>query len=205
MADRKRKGRPGTWEGFEITRPRLPLKIAAEIDKIRDQFDDPEDALEFILGSLDRKPKMQRLKFYDFRVSATPGITGQSETGSYEERDVPLLFLKNPEKCFLARVAGDSMKDAGITNGAFIVVEAMNPLFQAPPNHSIVTAVVEGDQVVIKRYQQRQNHHELLSENSKRKYPPILISSEMSEHQSAYIFGIYQRVIPESLIDYVSF
>jgi DNA polymerase V len=127
-------------------------------------------------------------------------MTGFGEDSSYEEREVPLLLLKNADKCFLVRVAGDSMQDAGIQDGAFIVAEKMNPLFERPPNGSIVVAAVE-DQMIIKRYRHRHNKYDLISENRNRNYSPISISSDMSDHHSIYIFGVFQRVIPESMID----
>ncbi|MBW4489916.1 MAG: S24 family peptidase [Trichocoleus desertorum ATA4-8-CV12] len=192
-------GRPSTWGNLEVVRPRLPLNIVTEIDYIRDQFTDPEDAHQYILGCLNGTLKMQRMKLYDFRISATPGITSPGGDASYEEIEVPSILLKNPNKSFLARAAGDSMKDAGIPDGAYIVAKEMNPLFESPPDRAIVTAVVN-DQILIKRYRYRYNKHELLSENRRKNYPPIVISSDMSDHDSIFIFGVFERVIPDSMM-----
>jgi DNA polymerase V len=193
-------GRPPLWGELPISRPRLPLGIVAEIDRIREQFTDPEDAHQYILECLTRKPKVRRLKLYDCRISATPGISASGGDNSYEEREVPLLLLKNPAKSFLVRVAGASMVDAGIGDGNFIIAEERNPLFENPPNRAIVTAVVD-DQILVKRYRYRQNKHELLSENQSRNYPSISIELDASDHNSIYIFGIFQRVIPESMMN----
>jgi SOS-response transcriptional repressor LexA len=200
--DKKREnyGRPPRWGELLISRPRFPLDIVAEIDRIRDQFTSPEDAQQYILDCLTRKIKMQRLKLYDCRVSASPGITAVIDNASYEEREVPLSFLKRPEKSFLVRVVGDSMEDAGIRNGDFLIAEEMNPLFEEPQSGAIVIAVVN-DQLLVKRYRHSRNGHELLSENRRKKYPSILISSDASDQYSIYIFGIFQRVISNSLID----
>ncbi len=174
--------------------------MVAEIDRIRDQFTSPEDAQRYILNCLNHKIKMQRLKLYDCRVSATPGITAASDNASYEEREVPLPFLRRPEKSFLVRVVGDSMEDAGIHNGDFLVAEEINPLFEKPQSGAIVVAAVD-DQLLVKRYRCWRNRHELLSENKRKKYPPIVISADTSDHYSIYIFGVFQKVISKSLID----
>jgi len=192
-------GRPPRWGDLRLSRPRLPLDIVAEIDRIRDQFSSFEDAHQYILDCLNCKIKMQRLKLYDCRVSATPDITAASDNASYEEREIPLSFLKKPEKSFLVRVAGDSMEDAGISNGDYLIAEERDPLFGHTESGEIVIAVVD-DQLLVKRYRHQRHRRELISENRRKNYPPIVISSDSSQQHSIYIVGVFLRVIDESLI-----
>jgi len=196
-------GRPPRWGDLSLSRPRFPLDIVAEIDRIRDHFSSPEDAQQYILDCLNRKIKTQCLKLYDCRVSATPDITATSDNASYEKREIPLSFLKKPEKSFLVRVAGDSMQDAGISNGAYLIAEERNPLFERTENGEIVIAVVD-DQLLVKRYRDWQRGRELISENRRKNYPPIIISSDSSQQHSIYIIGVFKRVIDESLISLIN-
>jgi DNA polymerase V len=193
-------GRPPRWGDLPLSRPRFPLDIVAEIDRIRDQFSSPEDAQQYILDCLNRKITMQRLKLYDCRVSATPDITAASDNASYEEREIPLSLLKKPEKSFLVRVAGDSMEDAGISNGDYLIAEERHPLFGHTESGEIVIAVAD-DQLLVKRYRHWRHRRELVSENRRKNYPPIIIPSDSSQQHSIYIIGVFQRVIDESLID----
>lgn len=192
-------GRPSRWGDLLISRPRLPLDIVTEIDKIRDQFSNPEDAQQYILDCLNCKTKLHRLKLYDCRVSATPGITAASDNAGYEEREIPLSFLKKPEKSFLVRVAGDSMEDAGIPDGAYLIAEERDPLFGYTKSGEIVIAVVD-DQLLVKRYRHWRNRRELLSENRRKNYPPIDILQDDSQQGSIYIIGVFQRVIDGTFI-----
>lgn len=204
--EKKGRGRPKGWGNLSMSkvRPRYPLSIVAEIDRIREQFVDPEDAEQHILDCLTRKVRMQRLKLYDCRVAATPGITAFADSGDYEEREVPMSLLKRPDKSFLVKVAGDSMEDAEIHDGNFIIAEAVNPLFERPSNKAIVIAVVD-DQMLVKRYRYWRNRHELLSENRRKNYPPIIISSDMSDQHSVYIMGIFRSVVSDSMIGLVRY
>ncbi|MCY7277923.1 MAG: S24 family peptidase [Phormidesmis sp. CAN_BIN44] len=191
-------GRPPKWGDLQILRPRLPLALVTQIDSIRDEFTDPEEAHQYLLDCLSLQPRMQRLKLFDSSIAATPGLTS-GENDSYEERDVPLVLLKHPEKSFLLQVRGDSMEDAKIHDGDIIVVESLNPVYERPSNGSIVTVTVN-DQTMIKRYRYHHREHELRSENRRKAYPPIHISSTMSDHLSVYIFGTFKRVIRESML-----
>ncbi len=188
-------GRPPRWGELKITRPRLPLDIAAQIDRIRDEFGDPETANQYIVDCLLLNPQLVQLRLFDCCIAATPGINSTGEQESYEEREVPSLLVKNPNKSFLLRVHGDSMEDAGIYDRSIILVESH---CGTPSNGSIVIAAVN-DQTVIKRYQRHKNKQVLLSENRKKAYPPICVSSEMSDHLVIHIFGVFKRVIPESM------
>ncbi|WP_346291965.1 LexA family protein [Sphaerothrix gracilis] len=197
-----KKGRPSTWGNYALIRPRLPIEIVMEIDKIREKFESFEDAISYVLFALRTKPEMQSLKLYNFRMSATPGVTGIGD-GSSEEREIPLLFVENPKKSFLVQVAGDSMEDAGIYDNDLILVEKIDASLESLSDRSIVTAFVD-DQMLVKRYRLRQGYHELVSENSKKAkdYPPICISPDMSEHHSIFIFGVYRRTIPKTMLDF---
>ncbi|MEM9218383.1 MAG: S24 family peptidase [Cyanobacteria bacterium P01_F01_bin.150] len=197
----KKRGRPTVWGELPLSRPRIPLEVDALLNEIRHKFTEPLDAYNYILSSLSREPEMQTLRLYDSRVSATPGITGNTEDEAHREISIPRLFMDKPERAFLVKVAGDSMRDAGINHGDVILAERINPLFECPQDRKIVVAIVHNDQLVIKRYRKRQRGHELLSENHQKDYPSIWIQPDMSEHMSSFIFGVFHRVIPQCIME----
>lgn len=85
-------------------------------------------------------------KLKPYKLLQTP-ILGSIKAGlpeneeEYEDWvDVKDLVLKEPEKTFLLRVEGDSMKDAGIHNGDLAVVERG----RVPKEGNVVVANVDG-------------------------------------------------------------
>ncbi|MEN3043448.1 MAG: transcriptional repressor LexA [Fervidobacterium sp.] len=77
-----------------------------------------------------------------------------------EEIEVPLLMLKGYGEYFALRVHGDSMINAHIMDGDYVVMKKQ----YAAENNAIVAAVVE-DKITLKRFVLRNNHVELIPEN----------------------------------------
>ncbi len=71
------------------------------------------------------------------------------------------------ENLFALRVAGDSMKNAGILDGDLAVCEPR----QYAENGEIVAALVGGEEATVKRFFVRKDHIELRPENPD--YPPM--------------------------------
>lgn len=194
----KKRGPKKTWGNNceSIIRPRLPIEIVTEIDIIRQSFEDPDDALQYVLDALKNESEFRELKLYYAKASATPGVTSMGEFCGFQMRSIPSLFLKSRKESFLLQVSGDSMEGVGIRDGNFILVEvSSNDL----PDGSIVAAIID-DQLVVKRLRRRKGYDEFVSENKRKNYPPIRIEQTMSDHLVVKLLGIYKRVIPKQFI-----
>ncbi len=84
--------------------------------------------------------------------------------------DVP-AFLRRDDDDFVLRVKGDSMTDAGIFNGDFIVVHTQ----EQAQNGEIVVALVE-DEATTKRFYREGRSVRLQPENDL--YEPIVVSAD---------------------------
>lgn len=74
---------------------------------------------------------------------------------------LPLDFTKNHE-CFILSVKGDSMVDAGIFSGDYIVVQRA----QSADNGDIVVALVGDEEATVKRFFKEKDHIRLQPENA---------------------------------------
>lgn len=97
------------------------------------------------------------------------GMPILAEQNVEEYVDVPSL-LRRGDDDFLLRVQGDSMTNAGIFDGDFIVVHQQ----QNAPNGSIVVALV-GDEATTKRLFHEERHVRLQPENDA--YEPIVVEA----------------------------
>jgi DNA polymerase V len=82
------------------------------------------------------------------------------------------LMVKKPAATFFIRVAGDSMKDAGIIDQDLLVVDRS---IQQAENKIIVARV--NDEFTVKRLLIVDGHYVLYPENSN--YPPLVIKEGM--------------------------
>ena len=86
--------------------------------------------------------------------------------------DLNTLVIENPSATFFVRVAGESMRDIGITDGDILVVDRSIESWE----NRIVVAVIDSE-FTIKRFTIEQEMVVLKAENMD--YPPIKITSEM--------------------------
>jgi repressor LexA len=105
------------------------------------------------------------------RVAAGQPIL--AEENIEELIDVP-AFLRRDDDDFVLRVQGDSMVDAGIFNGDFIVVHAQEQV----QNGEIVVALV-GDEATTKRFYSEGRTVRLQPENEL--YEPIIVNADEVE------------------------
>ena len=84
------------------------------------------------------------------------------------------------------KAVGDSMEDAGIKNGDYVIVEVTDKV----ENGDRVCAII-GNMAVIKRLQQANGFTVLHPENAKENYAPIVVTEEDSK-----IFGKVLSIIP---------
>lgn len=67
------------------------------------------------------------------------------------------------ENLFCLQIKGQSMKDAGILDGDYVICEPR----QYAENGEIVAALLNGEEATVKRFQLHKDHIELLPENQK--------------------------------------
>lgn len=84
-----------------------------------------------------------------------------------ESLEIPRDMMSN--NVFALRVKGDSMKDDGILDGDYVVVEPC----QSPKNGDIVVALINKDEVTLKRFYREKDHIRLQPANSN--YKPIRV------------------------------
>jgi DNA polymerase V len=93
--------------------------------------------------------------------------------------DLNKELITNESATFYARVRGDSMKLAGISDGDLLIVDKS----KIPVNGSIVVCLIDGD-FTVKRLQKNGESYFLIPENTD--YQPIKIKPE----NSAAIWGV---------------
>lgn len=101
------------------------------------------------------------------RVAAGVPILAQQDI----ERTIPLPmdFARNGE-VFMLRVSGDSMRDAGILNGDFVIVREQ----PTAENGEIVVAIIE-EEATVKNFYRENGHFRLQPQNEF--YEPIIVDS----------------------------
>ena len=134
--------------------PSLPLKSDGSISKI--WFADDSQGIE--------------LPFYDTKVQA--GFPSPAEDHLEQRLDLNTLVIENPSATFFVRVAGESMKDIGITDGDILVVDRSIESWE----NRIVVAVIDSE-FTIKRFTTQNETVVLEAENLD--YPAIKITPEM--------------------------
>lgn len=93
--------------------------------------------------------------------------------------DLNRELITNQSATFYARVRGDSMKLAGISDGDLLIVDKS----KTPQNGSIVICLVDGD-FTVKRLKKQDNDYFLIPENDN--YKPVKIRAE----DQASIWGV---------------
>ena len=89
----------------EYKPPALPIKSDGSISEI--WFADDSRSIE--------------LPYYDTRVQA--GFPSPAEDHLEQRLDLNTLVIENPSATFFVRVAGESMREIGITDGDILVVD----------------------------------------------------------------------------------
>ena len=110
------------------------------------------------------------LPYYDTKVQA--GFPSPAEDHLEQRLDLNTLVIDNPSATFFVRVAGESMKGIGITDGDILVVDRSIENWE----NRIVVAVIDSE-FTIKRFTKRDGTVVLEAENPD--YPPIKITEEM--------------------------
>ncbi len=111
-------------------------------------------------------------------------VYAQDEFGEYILVDKNLLSVHT--NIAAIKAVGDSMQDAGIRNGDYVIVEVTD----AVDNGDRVVAII-GNMAVIKQYKKVEGVVYLNPENNSGEYHPIIVGQEDSK-----IFGKVLSIIP---------
>jgi DNA polymerase V len=98
--------------------------------------------------------------------------------------DLNRHLIRHPSSTFYARVKGDSMRDAGISDGDLLIIDKS----LSPQNNNIAVCYVDGE-FTLKRLLVDKNTCWLMPENDQ--YPPI----QISEDNDFFVWGILTYVI----------
>jgi DNA polymerase V len=119
----------------------------------------------------DRALSKYRIPMLSIGVSA--GLPTASDDTIEREIDLADMLLEHPESTYFIRVVGDSMTDAGISDGDTLIVDCAIQ----PRSGQIVIAKVYGE-LTVKRYLHVDGRPVLRAEN--RRYKDIAITSDMN-------------------------
>jgi repressor LexA len=118
------------------------------------------------------------------RVAAGQPIL--AEENQSDRLDVADLFGQTDE-LFALKVRGDSMVDAGILEGDYVIVRKQ----ETARAGEIVVALIE-DEATVKRYQPKRGHIELVAENPR--YEPIVVQADANFRVLGAVRGVVRTV-----------
>jgi repressor LexA len=98
---------------------------------------------------------------------------------------LPLSFAPADENVFMLEIMGDSMIEAGILDGDYVVVKQQ----RTANNGDIVVAMTEEDEATVKRFFKEKDHFRLQPENST--LAPIILQSVTILGK---VIGVYRHI-----------
>lgn len=116
------------------------------------------------------------------------GFPSPAENYLDKTLDLNELLISHPAATFFVRVAGDSMRNAGIFSGDILVVDRSIE----PPNDKIVVAIVNGE-FTVKRLKCKEGRISLIPENPA--YPIL----ELKEGSDFQVWGVVTYVIHKAI------
>lgn len=116
------------------------------------------------------------------KVTAGQPITAVEQVEEYFPLPENLVSSDN---VFMLRVSGDSMIEAGILDGDYVIVRQQN----VATNGDIVVAMTEEDEATVKRFFKEKNHFRLQPENSS--LEPIILQSVSILGK---VIGVYRNI-----------
>jgi len=139
--------------------------------------------LEFFKPSTDTK---HNLPLVEATVSA--GFPSPADDYLEARLDLNKELITNESATFYARVRGDSMTLAGISDGDLLIIDKS----RTPVNGSIVVCLIDGE-FTVKRLEKKGTDYFLMPENTD--YKPIKIRTE----NSVTIWGVVTYTIKKHL------
>jgi DNA polymerase V len=119
-----------------------------------------------------------------FLVPVSAGYPSPADDYLDGSLDLNQHLITHPTATFFVRVAGESMREAGIHSGDVLIVDRA----LTPSDGSVVIAVVNGD-LTVKRLAKRHGQLLLMPENQQ--YPPLPIT----ETTTFEVWGVVTYVI----------
>lgn len=98
---------------------------------------------------------------------------------------LPETFGTNEDNLFMLEIMGDSMIEAGILNGDYVVVKQQ----QTANNGEIVVAMTEDDEATVKRFFKEESYFRLQPENSSME--PIIVENVSILGK---VVGVYRHI-----------
>ncbi len=132
---------------------------------------------------LDVQPKKEMVNVpYIGKVAAgQPILAVQNIDDVYP---LPMDFIQSNHQIFMLKVQGESMIDAGILNGDYIIVEQRS----TAENGEIVVALI-GDEATVKTFYKEEDHIRLQPQNSS--MAPILVGDVKILGK---VIGVFRRI-----------
>jgi len=127
-------------------------------------------------------PSRLALPLYLSPVAA--GFPSPAEDYIDKRLDLNEHLIRHPAATFFVRVAGDSMRDAGVADGDILIVDRA----LEPKNGSIVVAALDGE-LTVKRLRREGGRLFLVPENPD--YAPIEVPAEAS----LMVWGVVTYII----------
>jgi DNA polymerase V len=119
-----------------------------------------------------------------FSCNVSAGFPSPAEDHIDQKLDLNELLIQHPVATFFVRVAGDSMKDAGINHGDILIVDRSLDATSG----KIVIAIINGE-LTVKRFVQEDSSYRLVAANPD--YPPV----QISEDTDFSVWGVVTSVI----------
>jgi DNA polymerase V len=117
------------------------------------------------------------------RASVAIGLGSPANDSGVTRLDLNDILVRNPQATFLMRVAGDSMRDAGIDDGDLVLIDRA----VAPSHGHIVIAVVEQEFVCLRLVKQ--------GELRLRAADPAVADIVLAEGEGLEIWGVVTTAI----------
>ncbi len=110
----------------------------------------------------------------------------QATTGHAETLEVP-PFMVGSRHSYVLQVKGDSMKDEGIFEGDYVVIQEK----AVPSNGEMVVALVNGEEATLKRYYKEKGHIRLQPANDA--YDPIIVPKSTPIKIQGVCIGVIRK------------
>ncbi|GMB09714.1 repressor LexA [Thermolongibacillus altinsuensis] len=117
------------------------------------------------------------------KVTAGQPITAIENVEEYFP--LPERFVSPDDQVFMLQVVGDSMIEAGILNGDYVIVRQQ----QTANNGDIVVAMTEDNEATVKRFFKEKDHIRLQPENSSME--PIIVQHAVILGK---VIGVYRMI-----------
>lgn len=173
-----------TGSGSPLAQTRSEVSLAGEprrsimqqledhVSQIRELIEELKHHAPQVVAPVRRKKSDRGPRIPMLAIGVSAGLPAAAEDTIEREIDLADMLLENPESTYFIRVVGDSMTDAGISDGDTLIVDCA----MQPRAGQIVIAKVYGE-LTVKRYLTVDGRPVLRAEN--RRYKDIAITAEM--------------------------